>query len=532
MDKSFEEFQSLFNQNKLLEAKEFCEAWTKSDAQSDIAQNAYGLVFAKLGKMNDAIRCFTSANNIQPNIAAYHDNLSNAYLAIGDVDKAKQHLFQALKLDPNRAESYNNLGRLLYKQGLFNEAIYYFEKALRIHPDYWESHYNLAHSFTKINQLNRAITHYLEVIRLAPSHPVAHFNLGLAYFEEGNSEAARIHLKESLSLTPENAVAARFLGHTEIALGHIDEAIEAFEKTASLSSDFIDVYHNLAILYLRKKDKEKALDYFEHTLAMDPSNDTARHMIMSLKGEQSSEAPKTYISSLFDQYADYYDKHVKEKLNYKVPVLLRSAMGHCLTEYQKACRALDIGCGTGLCGIYFRDLALELLGIDFSPKMVAQAQSLGAYDKVLVGDFNEYLSDISLEPFNLIIAGDVLVYFGDLETSFKNISHALASEGRFVFTIESILSHSTENDSATDSGSVSVSHSKPNLHPNPVSDSDSVQILSYRLNPTGRFAHANEYIHKLAKQFHFNIEVEEEITPREHEGKAVKGFLFILKKID
>ena len=70
-----------------------------------------------------------------------------------------------------------------------------------------------------------------------------------------------------------------------------------------------------------------------------------------------------------------------------------------------------LGCGTGLCGIYFRDLAKELIGVDLIPKMLEKAKTLGAYDSLFVADALEYLNRAALENFDLIIAADVFSLF-------------------------------------------------------------------------------------------------------------------------
>lgn len=486
--------QELLNKNQLEEAQSFCESWVKREPHSDLAFNSLGLVYAKLGHMTNAVAAFEQSIQENANIAAYHNNLGNAYFALGQIEKAKQHLYQALSLDPQHAESYNNLGRLLYKQGLYADAIHYLQKAIRLQPDYWEAHYNLAHSYVKQNQFQDATTHYQEVLRILPSHANAHVNLGLLYFEQENYAAAKDHLQKAFELSPKDVTAIHYLGNSYLSLGEVKPAIEAFEKTLQLSPLLMEVHHNLAILYLKEDRKEKALFHFEKAFELDHSDDTAQHMIMALRGMQSEKAPKHYVSALFDQYADYYDKHMKEKLHYAVPGLLRAAVGKCLTSNARAGRVLDMGCGTGLCGIYFRDLALELVGVDISPQMVAKATLLGAYDSVITADLLEYLSKTPQESFDLIIAGDVLVYMGDLNPVFKAVYAALVNHSFFAFTTE----HVPQGE--------------------------------YVLKPSGRFGHARAYIENLAKKYKFTIVSAEAITPREHEGKAIEGDLYVLRK--
>lgn len=500
----------LLNEN-LLEAKTYCEQWVHDAPYSFEALHFCGLIHAKLKEMSKALDYFNRAIQQNPNDVACHNNLSIVYLALENTEKALQHLHQALRLDPLHPEAYNNFGRLLYKQGRMTDAIPHFQKALRLNPDYWEAHYNLAHSFAYQNQMNMAANHYREVVRLVPNHPVAHFNLGLANLSEENYLAAEIHLNRALELMPTNLEAAKQLGQVYVTLGKIEEAIETYQKALALSEELPDIQHNLAILYLRNQDHPRALHHFKEALRLDPSNDTAKHMIMSLSNNQTSvAAPQQYVVQLFDQYADYYDDHVKTKLKYAVPGLLRSAVGLCLTraQYGKIGRVLDLGCGTGQCGIFFRDLAVDLIGIDVSEKMIERAKLLEAYEKLIVAEINEYLTRDSTkeEPFDVIIAGDVLVYTGNLSEVFANVAKALALNGRFAFTLEDLESSKGSSDDTVD---------------------DNVQS-SYHLQPSGRYAHSETYIQTLAQQSGLKIEYVEAITPREQEGQPIRGRLYVL----
>lgn len=446
---------------------------------------------------------FKQALLLEPTAVSLHNNLSNIYVSLGNLDEALKHLYEAIRLNPQHAESYNNLGRLLYKQARIPEALPHFEKALRLDPNYWEAHYNLAHSLSSLNQLNQATAHYQEVIRLVPDHPIAHFNVGLIYVENENYLLAETHLSKAVKLDAQNIEALRQLGQVYVQLGKTDEAMHTYQQVLHLNPNLADVHHNLAILYLRQPDRTKALIHFTEALKLDPTNDTAKHMVMALGSDptcskSSTIAPPGYITKLFDQYAEYYDTHVKTKLKYNAPGLLRNAVGRCLENNYTVGRVLDLGCGTGLCGVYFRDLALELIGVDLSAKMIAKANALGAYEKLVHADIFEYLKKPDLEPFKLIIACDVLVYAGDLEELFKNVNRLLLPDGLFAFTTELV---------------------------------DGVRP-HYQLQPTGRFAHSTTYIHDLVKRDQFQITHEEIIVLRKQEGKPIQGQIWILSGSD
>lgn len=340
------------------------------------------------------------------------------------------------------AAHHNHDGRMLYLEGHFEKAVPYFEAALLINPHLWEAHYNLAHSLAQLNLFAKAAYHYQAVLQLHPTHPTAIFNLNVL-----------------------------------------------FEQP--------ETHHNLAVLYLNQNNKALALIHFEEALRRDLNNDTARHMVMALSGEQPNQAPKAYIADLFDQYATHYNQHMKSRLAYQAPGLLRCAIGRILSSHAKACRILDLGCGTGLCGIYFRDMARELIGVDISSQMIREAEKLNGYEKLIVSEMNEYLNEPALLPFDLIVAADVLVYNGSLDILFHNIKNKLTHAGYFAFTVEDLQDDASE----------------------------------FSLQLTGRYAHRSDYIHTLAKAHELHVVVEENVIPRHHNDQPVLSKLFILKNV-
>ena len=81
---------------------------------------------------------------------------------------------------------------------------------------------------------------------------------------------------------------------------------------------------------------------------------------------------------------------------------------------------VDLGCGTGLAGSAFVDLANTLIGIDVSKAMVAQAAAKGVYDQLLVDDVVDGLAQIDGQ-IELFICTDVFIYVGNMEPTFAAV---------------------------------------------------------------------------------------------------------------
>lgn len=492
---NIQEVLEQFAQGNFEEAFTLCNALLAKNPTDIEAIHLLGLIYAKTGHINKAVAQFKQAISLDPSQAIFHNNISNAYKILGELGYAKLHLTEALRLAPNNAESCNNLGSLHYTQGSIAEAIPLFEKAIRLNPNSFEAHYNLANCFVKQDLILQAISHYETVLKLKPSHNYACLNLGLSYVMVHDYKNALPYLEKALEYSPDAIEVEGHLADAYLNEGITDKAIIHFKSVVTKDPNRADWQHNLAVLYLRANDKENAKVHFAKALTLDPNNGTAKHMLSALNAENIKTAPQEYVQKLFDQYATYYDQHVKQTLKYNVPQLLREHVNKFITHFTTQQNILDLGCGTGICGVYFRDLARFLVGVDLSSAMLEQASILGAYDALCCCDILESIPGQAQEYFELVLAADVFVYIGELDVIFSNINSCLKNNGLLAFSVEEHL------------------------------NSD-----SYKVQTSGRFAHSQQYILELANKYNFHIEVNEEITPRIQNGESVKGRLFILRK--
>ncbi len=420
----------------------------------------------------------------------------------GDLDAARTHLHAALRLDPNNPDLYDRLGYLYYQQNRLPEAITYFQKALRLEPRHWSAHYHLAHSCVKQDRFEEAVLHYQQVVLARPDHTQAQYNLGLAYIALEAFAAAEAPLSQALASDPSLEEAARQLIHIAIRFGRHVEAMTRLQAFLEQWPDSAEAHHNLAILYLRLRARDQALLHFERSLQCHPHNPTALHMCAALKGNsQVDQAPHAYIEALFDQYAPYYEAQLRGSLQYEMPALLRAALGRCLGAQAQIGRVLDLGCGTGRCGLMFRDLALELVGVDLSAAMIAEARRLNTYEQLIQSDIGSYLNqpDTAENSMDIVIASEVLVYIGDLKGLFTSIARILKPGGHCCLSIELLPEQYAVHQ-------------------------------DYRLQQSGRFAHASSYLKTLAHTQGLCLRLEEPVPLREDQEALIMGACLIFQK--
>ena len=146
---------------------------------------------------------------------------------------------------------------------------------------------------------------------------------------------------------------------------------------------------------------------FRRAIALKPDSPDWQHLLAALTGDSSpTTTPASYVRSLFDSYAGEFDAHLVDTLGYRVPELLLAAV--LALAPQRKLDILDLGCGTGLCGVHFRPHAQRLTGVDLSQPMLAKAAARGIYDSLVSADAAEFLHADNV-PFDLVLAADVFV---------------------------------------------------------------------------------------------------------------------------
>jgi predicted TPR repeat methyltransferase len=216
-------------------------------------------------------------------------------------------------------------------------------------------------------------------------------NLGMLLVAEEEFSQALPYLEQAYIHNQENKTNIEFIeqfANCYLQIGNIIKAIELLQHAVTINPNKESIQHNLAILYLRNDNYSKAQEHFKFALQLNDNNSTAKHMIAALSGQTTNLAPSEYITNLFDQYAWYYNKHLTETLQYKLPEKFRSLYAkHYNTVTVQ--NALDLGCGTGLCSVYFRDTAVNLIGADLSKNMLLHAKALDSYDLLIQTDLQK-----------------------------------------------------------------------------------------------------------------------------------------------
>ncbi len=177
-----------------------------------------------------------------------------------------------------------------------------------------------------------------------------------------------------------------------------------------------------------------------------------------------------------------------DDLGYEGPTHLRAVVDPVIGD-RRELSVLDLGCGTGLCGLELKDLASRIVGIDISREMVAQARQRMIYDDLHVAEITAWIEQacehLEAQRYDLIVACDALIYFGDLRQVIFPAARMLKPGGTIAFSVEQ-------------------SAEPP-----------------FQLTDNGRYIHHSDHIHQVARGSGLQVRVEKPAFLRMEYGKEV-----------
>jgi predicted TPR repeat methyltransferase len=459
------------------------------------ALHLLGVLARQSGQPQQAIELIGRALAVDSRQAIAFCNMGAALQDLDRPEEALQYYDGALGLNPHYALALNNRGNALRKLRRLDDALQSYQQALHIKLDYPEAFYNQGTVLHQLQRLEDALESYEHALRLKPDYADAWCNHGLALQELRRHEEAIASYDSALQLNPRHANAHCNRGTALRSLNRYEEALNSYETALQIKPDFADAHlFRGNILRSLERFEEAAISY-RRALEHGGNPEHIRYALAALgEGTAPAIAPAGYVKELFDQYADHFDRHLLEVLQYQTPTMLVELL---LTAWRangasELCDTVDLGCGTGLCGPLLRPMSRTLCGVDLSPNMLEKARQRQVYDQLACDELSAYLQ-CNASRYDVALAADVFVYIGDLSAVFHGVRAALRPGGLFAFSLEG-------------------------------SDGE-----DFVLRPSRRFAHSESYVQRLALASGFVLEKIERRTLRHDDGIEIKGFLVILR---
>lgn len=402
-------------------------------------------------------------------------------------------LMQAATEIAARPSLFNDLGSLQLAAGNRAAAIAAYRRAVQLDPKYTLGLFNLADVLSESGDLPEAIDLYRRALAIDSSSVDGHVGLAIALVRSGNATAAVAACRSALALASDKVPVLHAMAIAQSKSGDLRSAITIEQAALAQRPEFAKGWHALGNMLDDAGDADQAASAFQQALTLDPSLVEAEYDLAALTGTAPPPAmPRAYVQRFFDDFAPIFERRLVGELEYHVPEALRDLVESHLSGGAKL-DIVDLGCGTGLVGKQFRDLAARLTGIDLSTAMLAAAEKSGVYDELHRGDVTEFLA-ARPSAYDLILAADLFIYIGELDGLFCAAQSSLRSGGRFAFSIETIKDR------------------------------------RFALRRTRRYAHSLAYIADLARRNRFATVDLRPLSIRRGEEGMVNGHVFLLER--
>ena len=157
---------------RLPEAESLCRQILQVQPSHPDALHILGLIAHRVGRNDVAVELIGKAITANPTVAEYHNNIGEAYRALGLSEEARVCYQQALTLMPAYAEACNNLGVVFHSQGKLEEAVAYYRQALLLKPEYEQPYVNLGRAQSEQGKVEEAVASYQRALVVKPNDGV------------------------------------------------------------------------------------------------------------------------------------------------------------------------------------------------------------------------------------------------------------------------------------------------------------------------------------------------------------------------
>ena len=326
--------------------------------------------------------------------------------------------------------------------------------------------------------------------------------------------------KESLAALQGRVVAAEARGHKKCAVGLSQKAneqeaddhctaaekasddalypkaIECYKNALAVIVDNLDAIWGIAECYASLGERDEAASWYQRYLDIEPDEPEALHMLSAMGVTVMPErASDGYVATLFDRFAPDFDDQLTGELEYQVPRILAETAKDYSSSAKGELDILDLGCGTGLCGVAVKDLAKRIDGVDLSGEMLKLARKRRVYKTLTKLEVVAYM-DKTRRSYDLVLGADVFVYFGLLDELFASVADVLKPGGLAIFSLEAY------------------------------------QEAGFELTASGRYAHGRTYVRDAALAARLKERSVNSEKLRIEYGKPVLGDIWVFQNPD
>jgi tetratricopeptide (TPR) repeat protein len=260
----------------------------------------------KKGPLENSVRCFKKAIDIDPNYALAFAGLADSYQRLSNLNlaprralpRAKAAAAQSVALDETLAEAHAawgwikifydhdwrgaeielrraidiNPGAALMHQrygsyltflGRFEESLTETRLAQELDPLGLQNSVNLATTLSLMKRHDEAIHLFHHILELEPNHRTARYGLGCAFRRQNNFSAALSEFEKLRRIESDSDLALGSVGHILALSGNRTAAESILRELHEMAEGRYISPYSIAIIHIGLDNKDEAFDWME-----------------------------------------------------------------------------------------------------------------------------------------------------------------------------------------------------------------------------------------------------------------------------
>jgi len=256
-----------------------------------------GTLFARLGKISEAIIFFQKSIDLDSSFVEGYYNLARAKSLKRQFDQAINAYKKTIKLSPKHHRAWNNLGWIYMIKKDYKKATKHFKKALEMKPDYSVAYLNLGTISLLQKNLDQAEKEFKTFIKQKPNSPDGYRNLATVYQQKQQFDDAISAFRALLKIKPDDYVAMNNLAVMLLSKAKYGESVKLLQK----------VYHSNLANEKIKSEVKKSLSLASYHMAETLSR-------LDDKKDQAIKAYEDYLK-YSDDLSEKHIQQIKDKIS-------------------------------------------------------------------------------------------------------------------------------------------------------------------------------------------------------------------------
>ncbi len=227
-------------------------------------------IYFKLGNNKKAKQALINLFRKYPNSYQAHKLLAEIYESEGGQRKAIEEYVQAIDLNKKDFNSYFKVATLLKDLDKKQEATQMLANLLSKKPDYKEATVLLGDLLIEQQMYKEAANAYSEALKYNKFDYDLNYNLAIVYTMINDFQNAKMYYEKAAQINSLNYNCKYYLAEIALISKEIDEAEQRFMQTIDDEELAPDSYYELSKIALIRGDKEKAIQYANIAIELNP----------------------------------------------------------------------------------------------------------------------------------------------------------------------------------------------------------------------------------------------------------------------